>query len=94
MFIIYLKNSHEILSYGYGTPTESNNKLYLNNEIICNDLNACAWKHITDQPIEQDEFNIFIYKSDYYDEVSPPQSIEELEQRIQYLEQQLSQLGG
>lgn len=70
MFIIFLTETKQILSYGQGTPTESQNKLYLGSAVICNDLNACGWKYIDDQVLEQDERG-FVHDADYYEAFEP-----------------------
>lgn len=70
MFIIFNKIKKIIYSYGVGNPTESGNKLYLGNTIICNDLTVCDWKYIADQRLEQDE-NGFVHGADYYEELMP-----------------------
>ena len=70
MFIIFLTATKQILSYGNGTPTESENKLYLGSEAICNDLSICSWKYIADQVLVQDETG-FVHDADYYPEITP-----------------------
>jgi len=75
MFIIFNKTNKEIYSYGSGNPIESENKLFLGNAIICNDLTVCDWKYIADQRLEQDE-NGFVHDADYYETVDPLPSAE------------------
>jgi len=75
MFIIFNKTNKEIYSYGSGNPIESENKLFLGNTIICNDLTVCDWKYIADQRLEQDE-NGFVHDADYYETVDPLPSAE------------------
>jgi len=75
MFIIFNKTNKEIYSYGSGNPIESENKLFLGNTIICNDLTVCDWKYIADQVLEQDE-NGFVHDADYYETVDPLPSAE------------------
>ena len=70
MFIIFNKTNKEIYSYGSGNPIESENKLFLGNAIICNDLTVCDWKYIADQRLEQDE-NGFVHDADYYEAFEP-----------------------
>lgn len=86
MFIIFCANTKQIMSYGFGTPTESGNKLYLGDETICRNLNRCSWKTITDQYLEQDEFGVFVHDADHYQEISPEPSLTDLEARITALE--------
>lgn len=76
MFIIFLKSTNQIISYGSGTPIESVNALYLGSEVICNDLSICGWKYIEDQQLEKNESG-FIHDADYYPEVTPVKSLEE-----------------
>ena len=76
MFIIFNKTNKEIYSYGVGNPTESGNKLYLGNTIICNDLTVCDWKYIADQRLEQDENGAYLHDADYYETVDPLPSAE------------------
>ena len=78
MFIIFNKTNKEIYSYGVGNPTESGNKLYLGNTIICNDLTVCDWKYIADQRLEQDE-NGFVHGADYYETVTPTDRLADIE---------------
>lgn len=70
MFIIFYKDTKQILSYGHGIPTESGNVLYLGSEAICNDLSRCGWKYIADQKLERDETGI-VHDADYYETVTP-----------------------
>jgi len=78
MFIIFITETKQILSYGAGTPTESDNKLYLDSDVICNDLSICGWKYIADQVLEQDE-NGFVHDADYYDAVTPTDRLADIE---------------
>ena len=75
MFIIFLTETKQILSHGQGTPTESGNKLYLADTVICNDLSKCGWKYIADQVLEQDETG-FVHDADYYEAFEPLPSAE------------------
>jgi hypothetical protein len=81
MFIIFLTETKRILSYGAGTPTESENKLYLGSDIICNDLSICGWKYITDQVLEQDETG-FVHNADYYEAVTPTDRLADIESAL------------
>lgn len=81
MFIIFLTETKQILSYGTGTPSVSGNKLYLGSTVICNDLSICGWKYIADQQLEQGETG-FAHDADYYAE----ETNISLEQRIAALE--------
>ena len=76
MFIIFNKTTKTIYSYGAGNPTESENKLILNGNPICNDLSVCGWKYITDQVLEQDETG-FVHNADYYDELTPQPTLQD-----------------
>lgn len=76
MFIIFLTENKKILSYGKGLPMESNGKLYLGSDVICNDLSICGWKYIEEQTLEQNESG-FVHIADYYAEVAPVKSLEE-----------------
>jgi len=78
MFIIFLTETKQILSHGQGTPTESGNKLYLADTVICNDLSKCGWKYIADQRLEQDE-NGFVHGADYYEEITPTDRLADIE---------------
>jgi hypothetical protein len=86
MFIIFLTETNQILSYGQGTPTESENKLYLGDTVICNDLSICDWKYIEEQVLEQDEGG-FVHDADYYPPVTPPTD------RLAAVEMALLELG-
>lgn len=88
MFIIFDRQTKTIYSYGSGNPIESENKLYLGNAIICNDLTVCDWKYIADQRLEQDE-NGFVHDADYYEDVVPLPSAEE---RLAAIEQYLLEM--
>ena len=79
MFIIFNKTNKEIYSYGVGNPTESGNKLYLGNTIICNDLTVCDWKYIADQRLEQDENGAYLHDADYYETVTPTDRLADIE---------------
>ena len=78
MFIIFDKTIKTIYSYGVGNPTESDNKLILNGNPICNDMTACGWKYIADQVLEQDE-NGFVHDADYYETVTPTDRLADIE---------------
>ena len=78
MFIIFNKTNKEIYSYGSGNPIESENKLFLGNAIICNDLTVCDWKYIADQVLEQDE-NGFVHDADYYETITPTDRLADIE---------------
>ncbi len=86
MFIIFETDTKTILSYGYGSPIEQEGKLYLKNNIICNDLTICGWKYIEDQAIESDEFGRYLYDADHYEEV---ESLPDPETRLAAIEQYL-----
>lgn len=77
MFIIFNKTNKEIYSYGSGNPIESENKLYLGNAIICNDLSKCGWKYIADQRLETDETGAYLHDADYYAEITPAPSLQD-----------------
>lgn len=77
MFIIFLKQNNEIISYGSGTTTESGGKLYLGPNVVCNDLSICGWKYIADQVLECDADGAYVYDSDHYDAITPPPSLQE-----------------
>ena len=81
MFIIFNKTTKTIYSYGAGNPTESENKLILNGNPICNDLSVCGWKYIADQRLETDE-NGYVHDADYYEEAVKPATIEELQGQL------------
>jgi hypothetical protein len=76
MFLIFDKTTKRILSYGFGTPTESAGKLYLGSEAICNSLTICGWKYIADQKLEQDDTG-FVYDADHYEEIAPEPTLQE-----------------
>lgn len=78
MFIIFNKTTKIIYSYGAGNPTESENKLILNGNPICNDLSVCGWKYITDQVLEQDETG-FVHNADYYETITPTDRLADIE---------------
>lgn len=78
MFIIFNKTTKAIYSYGQGSPTESDNKLYLGDTAICNNLTICGWKYIADQRLEQDE-NGFVHDADYYETVTPTDRLADIE---------------
>lgn len=78
MFIIFNKTTKTIYSYGAGNPTESENKLILNGNPICNDLSVCGWKYIADQVLEQDETG-FVHNADYYETVTPTDRLADIE---------------
>ena len=82
MFIIFLTETKQIQSVGQGTPTESENKLYLDSDVICNDLSICGWKYIADQRLETDENGSYLHDADYYAEAEKPVSIEELKEQL------------
>ena len=82
MFIIFDRQTKTIYSYGVGNPTESGNKLYLGNTIICNDLTVCDWKYIADQRLEQDENGAYLHDADYYIEIPAPVTIEDLKEQL------------
>lgn len=82
MFIIFLKSTKQILSVGQGTPTESDNKLYLDSDVICNDLSICGWKYIADQRLETNESVGYLHDADYYAEVTKPITVEELKEQL------------
>lgn len=82
MFIIFNKLTKTIYSYGVGNPTESENKLILEGDIICNDLSVCWWKYIADQRLETDENGAYLHDADYYAEAEKPVSIEELKEQL------------
>lgn len=67
MFIIFEKLTKRIHAEGRGNPTESDNKLYLGSDVICNDLNTCCWKYIADQRLETDESIGYLHDADYYE---------------------------
>lgn len=75
MFIIFNRTNKTIASYGVGNPTETNNKLYIGSEVICNSLTICDWKYIADQVLEQNETG-FVRDADYYETVYPLPSAE------------------
>jgi hypothetical protein len=81
MFIIFDRQTKTIYSYGSGNPIESENKLYLGNAIICNDLTICNWKYIADQRLEQDE-NGFVHDADYYPVATKPVTVEDLQEQL------------
>lgn len=76
MFIIFNKTNKTILSSGEGNPTESDNKLILNGNPICNDMTVCGWKYIADQRLETDESIGYLRDADYYETVDPLPSAE------------------
>jgi len=78
MFIIFNKTTKAIYSYGQGSPTESDNKLYLGSEVICNDLSICSWKYIADQVLEQNETG-FVRDADYYETITPTDRLADIE---------------
>ena len=78
MFIIFDKTIKTIYSYGVGNPTESDNKLILNGNPICNDLSVCGWKYIADQRLETDE-NGYVHDADYYETVTPTDRLADIE---------------
>lgn len=82
MFIIFNKTTKLILSYGVGNLSESENKLYLGSNIICNDLTICDWKHISDQRLETDDDGAYLHNADYYEEITKPVTIEELQEQL------------
>jgi len=82
MFIIFDKTIKTIYSYGVGNPTESDNKLILNGNPICNDLSVCGWKYIADQRLETDENGACLHDADYYEEAVKPVTIEELQKQL------------
>lgn len=77
MFIIFLTETKRILSYGQGTPTESENKLYLGSDVVCNDLSICGWKYIADQVLDRDEYGAYLHDADYYEEIIPEPSLQD-----------------
>jgi len=79
MFIIFLTETKQILSYGQGTPTESGNKLYLSDTVICNDLGICGWKYIADQRLEMDGEGSYLHDADYYEAVTPTDRLADIE---------------
>ena len=78
MFIIFNKTTKTIYSYGAGNPTESENKLILNGNPICNDLSVCGWKYIADQRLETDE-NGYVHDADYYETITPTDRLADIE---------------
>lgn len=85
MFIIFDKTNKTILSNGSGNPTESENKLYLGDTVICNDLSICGWKYIADQRLETDENGAYLHDADYYDTIEPVPSLQEQISTLAYL---------
>jgi len=79
MFIIFDKTIKTIYSYGVGNPTESDNKLILNGNPICNDLSVCGWKYIADQRLETDENGACLHDADYYETVTPTDRLADIE---------------
>jgi len=79
MFIIFNRTNKTIASYGQGSPTESDNKLYLGDTAICNNLTICDWKYIADQRLEQDENGAYIHDADYYETVTPTDRLADIE---------------
>ncbi|OPZ43327.1 MAG: hypothetical protein BWY95_02232 [Bacteroidetes bacterium ADurb.BinA104] len=79
MFIIFDKTIKTIYSYGVGNPTESDNKLILNGNPICNDLSVCGWKYIADQRLETDENGACLHDADYYEAVTPTDRLADIE---------------
>ena len=79
MFIIFDKTIKTIYSYGVGNPTESDNKLILNGNPICNDLSVCGWKYIADQRLETDENGAYLHDADYYETVTPTDRLADIE---------------
>lgn len=86
MFIIFSTETGQIFSSGRGTPTESQNKLYLGTEVICNDLTKCSWKFIADQPLETTDEGYYEHTADYYDSITQVPSNED---RLAAVEQYL-----
>jgi len=78
IFIIFSKETNLIMSHGRGNPIESNNKLYLGSDVICNDLSICGWKYIADQVLEQNETG-FVHDADYYETVTPTDRLADIE---------------
>lgn len=64
---------------GHGNPTESDNKLYLGSEVICNDLTICGWKYIADQRLETNESVGYMHDADYYETVIPTDRLADIE---------------
>jgi len=79
MFIIFNKTNKTILSSGEGNPVESENKLILNGNPICNDLSVCGWKYIADQRLETDESIGYLHDADYYETVTPTDRLADIE---------------
>lgn len=82
MFIIFLKSTKEILSFGQGKPIQMGNLLVLGSETICRDLTVCGWKFIADQRLETDDEGNYLHNADYYDEIETPVTVEELKAQI------------
>ena len=81
MFIIFLKSTKEIISYGTGNPTVVGNTLVLNGNSICNDLGRCDWKYIDNQELDQNEYG-FVHDADYYLSIEKPLTIAELQEQL------------
>lgn len=79
MFIIFNKTTKTIYSYGAGNPTESENKLILNGNPICNDLSVCGWKFIADQRFETDDEGNYLHNADYYETITPTDRLADIE---------------
>ena len=82
MFIIFDRQTKTIYSYGAGNPTESDNKLILSGNPICNDLTVCDWKYIADQRLEQDENGAYLHDADYYEAVTPTDRLADIESAL------------
>ena len=82
MYIIFFKTNKKIQLEVGGTPTESENKLYLGTKTICNNLSICDWKYIEEQTLERDETGAYLHDADYYETATPADRLAAIEMAL------------